>query len=325
MELYEKVFGKYLDNAAKQGENLVIPCLWHSDHNPSLSISTNPEKPVYKCWSCGKKGSLIGAYMELNNVDYKTALKELDMFDENHKSLPKYQHPHPEQLVPKEKKERVEVDYNDYCYKVWNDTIMHDKFYEFYGKKLYELRGITYDTAVVCMIGYDKDKGWIFPIIRYGDNKTVGYEVRQKEFKKFSNGSKCFKADHTPSCLSVVWQGFEDKKAIVCEGFIDSIFMYQYLHEKTQREEKCEWAKVKETILTPSNGVKTVVELVKENELWNKFKEVLFVLDNDEASRPITEELKKLTREHGDNFKFFTGLKDGGDFEDWYKQHLTNI
>ena len=28
--------------------------------------------------------------MELNNVDYKTALKELDMFDDNYKPQPVY-------------------------------------------------------------------------------------------------------------------------------------------------------------------------------------------------------------------------------------------
>ena len=206
MELYEKVFGKYLDGAIKQGDNLLIKCLWHSpDNKPSLSISTDPNKPVYKCWSCGKVGSLVGAYIELNNVDYKTALKELDMFDENkaHYKPPIWQDLHPKREV---KKMKPEIDYSKYCYDVWNDTIMDEKKYEFYGKKLYELRGITYDTAVACMIGYDVNKGWIFPITRFSDNKVVGYEVRQKEFKKFSNGSKCFKADNTPSCLSVEWK-----------------------------------------------------------------------------------------------------------------------
>lgn len=321
MQLYEKVFGKYLDNAKKQGDNLVIPCLWHSDHKPSLSISTNPDKPVYQCWSCGKKGSLIGAYMELNNVDYKTALKELDMFDDNYKPQPVYVSlPEP----VKHEKTVKDVDYSEYCYNAWTNTIMHNNHFAFYGKKLYELRGITYDTAVACCIGYDKNKGWIFPFSRLQDGKCTGYEIRQKEFKLFDfNKSKCYKAKDSESCLSVVWKG-TSRKAVCCEGFIDSFFMYQYLHEKAQLKTKRITAQVEETIITPTNGVKTIPELVKAVELWKLFDEVLFVLDNDAASQPITEELKQFAKQNGYNFKFFNGLNEGEDFENWYKWRLKN-
>ena len=319
MELYEKVFGKYLDGAIKQGDNLVIKCLWHSpDNKPSLSISTDPNKPVYQCWSCGKRGSILGAYMELNNVDYKTALKELEMFDENY-SQPVY-------VTPTEtlKKQKKEVDYTDYCSEVIGNSILHNKNFAFYGKKLYELRGITYHTAVACGIGYDINKGWIFPFCRLQDNKCVGYEIRQKEFKKFDfNKSKCYKAENSTSCFSIVHHGLNNKRAIVAEGFIDACFMYQYLHEKAQRKAKSEFAQVEETIITPTNGVKTIPELIKQVELWKLFDEVLFVLDNDSASNPITEELKQLTDKHGRNFKFFEGLQEGEDFEDWYKKLLT--
>ena len=317
-ELYKKVFGKYItENSQKIGNNIMINCLWHDDKSPSLGISTDDNNPTYHCFGCGKKGSLIGAYMELNNVDYKTALKELEMFDENY-NKPVYVTP-----VETKHKEEKEIDYSEYCNSRWNATIMHDRLFEFYGKKLYEFRGITLDTAVACGIGFDVNKGWIFPFCRLSDNKCTGYEVRHKKFEKFEfSGSKCYKAKDSESCLSVVWQGWENKKAIVCEGFIDSYFMYQYLHEKAQMLGS---QYVNETILTPTNGVKTVPELIKENKLWEKFEEVLFVLDNDNASNPITEELKQFTNEKGYNFKFFVGLKEGQDFEDWYKTYYLSV
>ena len=311
MELYKKVFGKYItEKSTKIGNNIMINCLWHEDKSPSLGISINENNPVYHCFGCGKRGSLIGAYMELNNVDYKTALKELEI--ENYQK--------PVYVTPIEtKKEKKEVDYSEYCYNVWNNTIMNELEFSKYGKKLYELRKITYPTAVACMIGYDANKGWIFPFYRLKDGKCCGYEIRQKDFKKFEfNNSKCYKAKDSLSCLSVVYKGWNNKKAIVCEGFIDAMKMYQYLHEKKQMTEHSEFAQVDETILTPTNGVKTIPELVKENELWNKFDEVLFVLDNDDASNPITEELKQLTNEKDYNFKFFTGLKEGEDWENYY-------
>ena len=339
-EHFLKIYGDYLEsNTDINQKNVVFKCPFHADSNPSYAVSTDPTHPVGHCWSCGAKHSWVNFYMTTRGIDYITALKQLDMFDNDYKPAPtppKFVTTHPEQLVPKSKRQHIEVDYSDYCYKVWNDTIASETEYAKYGKRLYELRGITYDTAIACMIGYDESKGWIFPIVRFGDNKTVGYEVRQKEFKKFSNGSKCFKAENTPSCLSVVWQGIDNKKAICCEGLIDSCFMYQYLHEKAQITENSDIAQVKETILTPSNGVKTVFELVNENQLWNKFDEILFVLDNDpyklnektgkmeSPGNDTANELKQLANDKGYNFKFFTGLPDGWDFENLYDRKLKS-
>jgi hypothetical protein len=121
-----------------------------------------------------------------------------------------------------------------------------------------------------------------------------------------------------------VYEGWDNKRCIVNEGFIDSAFMYQYLHEKAQITENSEFAKVKETILTPTNGVKTIPELVKSVELWNKFDEILFILYEDEAGRSVTEELKQLANDKGYNFKFFTGLPDGWDFENLYDRKLKS-
>ena len=200
---------------------------------------------------------------------------------------------------------------------------MHDEFYEFYCKKLYELRGLTLPTAVVCMIGYDPQKGWIFPCVRYSDNKIVGYEIRQKYFQtfKFKNGkeTKCYKADNTPSCICSVYQAWDNKKAIFCEGFIDAFKMYQYKHELTQKF-KGVFEKVDCSILTSSCGVKHIPELVEKAKLWNDFEEVIFCLDNDEAGNNASEKLKNLP--HEGKFKFFNQIPEGKDFEDYYEEVL---
>ena len=80
MELYEKVFGSFIpNNPTRTGNNIMINCPFHKDDNASLCISTDPNKPVFNCFGCGKKGSLIGAFMELNNLSYPDALKALDI------------------------------------------------------------------------------------------------------------------------------------------------------------------------------------------------------------------------------------------------------
>lgn len=326
--LFNKIFGDLIPQGTNTNQkNIMINCIFHNDKNASLSISTDENKPVYNCFGCNEKGSWIGFYMKRNNLSYPEALKALDM-DKPFEQKPV------KQFTPKEPPPKIEIDYSDFCLKAWNDTIAHDEFYEFYCKKLYDLRGLTLPTAAVCMIGYDPKQGWIFPCIRYSDNKIVGYEVRQKYFQtfKFKNGkeTKCYKAENTPSCICTVFQGFNNKKAIFCEGFIDAYFMYQFQNEKF---EKYKYYNRKDfpTILTASCGVSHIPELVKEAKLWNDFEEIIFCLDNDEwlpnekgVLRSAGNEAKQKLMElpHENKFKFFNGLAEGEDFEDYYKRVL---
>lgn len=336
---FEKIYANVLTGKENlNNKEVQVCCPFHNDSKPSMSINTETGK--YICFACNAHGSPVGYWMQTQGVDYKTALKQLDMFDNDYKPAPtppKFVTTHPEQLVPKMKKPHIEVDYSDYCYSIWSSTIASDTEYQRYGKRLYELRGITYDTAVTCMIGYDNSKGWIFPFNRFPDHKCTGYEIRHKEFKKFDfNNSKCYKAKDSESCLSIVYEGWNNRKAIISEGFIDGIKLYQYLHERKQLKENSDIAQVEETILTPTNGVKTIPELVKQNELWNKFEEVLFVIDNDpyklnektgkmeSPGNDTIDELKQLANDKGYNFKFFTGLPEGWDFENLYDRKLKN-
>lgn len=316
--LFDKIFGDLIPNGTNLNQkNIMINCIFHDDKNASLCISTDENKPVYNCFGCREKGSWIGFFMKRNNLTYSEALKALDM----NKS---FEQKPIKQIISKEPENRIDTDYSDYCFKCWNDTMMNKDFFEFYGKKLYELRGITLPTAIACLIGYDKDKGWIFPCIRYSDEKIVGYEIRQKYFQtfKFKNGkeTKCYKAENTPSCICSVFKAFDNKKAIFCEGFVDAYFMYQYQKEKITKL-KNEYEIVDCSILTASCGVTHVPELVKEAKLWDDFEEIIFCLDNDDAGRKAKEKLLELP--HGNKFKFFNGLAEGEDFEDYYKRILV--
>lgn len=323
---FEKIYAPVLTGKEDlRKREIQVLCPFHDDKTPSMSINT--ENGLYNCFACGG-GSAIGFYMKYNNLSYSEAMKQLEL------DTP-IQHAPNRQIIHKPEPPKVEVDYSDYCYKVWNDTIMHDEFYEFYCKKLYELRGITFPTAVACMIGYDPNKGWIFPCMRYSDNKIVGYEVREKYFQKFKfkdgKETKCYKAEHTPSCICTVFDGGK-RKAIFCEGFVDSYFMYQYKYELAQKF-KGELAQVDCTILTSSNGVAHIPSLVEEAKLWNDFDEIIFCLDNDawkpdkktgilrSAGNEAKQKLIELP--HENKFKFFNLLEVDEDFEAYYKRVLV--
>lgn len=315
LDNFEKIYAPILTGKEKlNNREIQVLCPFHNDKNASMSINT--ESGLYHCFACGSSGSAVGFYMKYNNLSYPEALKALDMDKPYEKPV--------KQIIVKEKPKKEVIDYTDYCLKVWDNSIMHDEFYEFYAKKLYELRGITFPTAVACFIGYDPSKGWIFPCIDYETKKCVGYEIRHKLFQhfKFKNGkeTKCYKADNTPSCLCWIYEAWDNKKAIICEGFVDSYFQYQYQYEKTQKF-KGEFEKVDCSILTASCGVKAIPELVEQAKLWNDFEEIIFCLDNDEAGRAAKEKLLELP--HENKFRFFNMLEDGEDFEEFYKRVLV--
>ena len=109
---FEKIYANVLTGKENLNKKEIqVCCPFHNDKNPSMSINTETGK--YICFSCNAHGSAVGYWMQTRNVDYKTALKELDLFEENHVTQPKYVHPYPEQLIPKEKKQHIEVDYTE--------------------------------------------------------------------------------------------------------------------------------------------------------------------------------------------------------------------
>ena len=310
---FDIIFDGYIPPNIKKTENIMISCPFHEDKTPSFCISTNENKPVVHCFSCDYNASWIGFYMKTRGVDYRTALKDLGEYNENYKR--------PLVNLPKPVKAKPPVEIIDYGEEILyaSQGFYDERYWVFFGRKLFELQGITLDTAVACMIGYIKGKGWIFPAFRYPDGKCVGYEIREKEFKKFPSGSKCYKADNTPSCMCAVWFGCGYEKCYVMEGFKDAYYMYQYLHERNQKKYPNDILaqQVSETILTPSNGVSSIHGLLEDEKLLKKldeFKQVIFVLDADKAGKKEMEKLMLMN----EKWKFFGGLQDGEDFGEWY-------
>lgn len=314
----KKIYAPILKGGEQfDGRELQLFCPFHSHSYKTPSMSVNTKTGNFICFSCGEKGGGVSFYAKTRNVSISQALKDLDEFDDDFKERPV-------QIMPqlaKQPKAEPEHDYSDYILKILNESLLHETRYAFYGKKLYELRGITYPTAVACLIGYDPKKGWVFPTVRYGDNKIIGYEIRKKDFTLFDNGTKCYRSKGGANCLSVTYSPVGgSRKAYVAEGYCDAAFLYQYLHEQAQKKGG-EFATVTDTILTPSNGVKILPEVVESLQLWDDFSEVVFILDNDTAGNDA--KVKLAAMEYQGKFKFFK-LPESFDFEDAYKKGILN-
>jgi len=295
--MYRKIFKDFINNKSIILDNdIIINCPFHNDRNPSCSVSIDENKPIYHCFSCGAKGSWIGAHMKLNNFTYQEALADLEL-----EKAP---------VIRQEKIKPVKK-YQNYSDKViqYQNNFYYN--YEKSGKLLYNNIGLTLYTAMSVGIGYG-DSAWLFPIYKYPDYAIVGYELRKEDFKNYPNGSKCLKPklenDYTLNCLSVTYRADNNKRVIICEGFKDSYFLYQWLFEKGQGK------KVEDTIMTPSCGVRSLLGLLEEYTL-NEFEEILIILDNDKAGNEVKKELQKNKR-----YGFFKELKENEDFEIYYKR-----
>lgn len=59
----------------KKGQNYWGCCPFHNEKTPSFSVSE--EKGFYHCFGCGEHGDIISFTMKSENIDFKTAIKEL--------------------------------------------------------------------------------------------------------------------------------------------------------------------------------------------------------------------------------------------------------
>ena len=58
-----------------RGRNYFGVCPFHDDNHPSMSV--NPEKRIYKCFSCGATGTVFKFIMDYENVSFVEAVKKV--------------------------------------------------------------------------------------------------------------------------------------------------------------------------------------------------------------------------------------------------------
>ena len=59
----------------KTGQNFTGICPFHPDTKASFNVS--PQRQIFKCFGCGKAGNIYTFVMEMDRVDFPTAVKML--------------------------------------------------------------------------------------------------------------------------------------------------------------------------------------------------------------------------------------------------------
>lgn len=132
----------------KRGANYVACCPFHHEKTPSFSVS--PSKGVFKCFGCGKAGSVVGFVMEHEQMSYVEALKYLGQ---------KYG------IEVKEKEESAEevqqrlhheslLIVNDFAQKYYTRTLWENPEGQAVGLSYFRERGFTDETIRKFLLGY---------------------------------------------------------------------------------------------------------------------------------------------------------------------------
>ena len=128
----------------KKGQNYWGCCPFHNEKTPSFSVAE--DKGFYHCFGCGEHGDIISFTMKSENVDFKTAIKELA--DMAGLKVPDYKPRDPEVVA----REESYVQITDRA-----ATIYQKKLYEESGAHALEYikkRGFTDEMIKKYRIGY---------------------------------------------------------------------------------------------------------------------------------------------------------------------------
>ncbi len=151
----------------KRGANYVACCPFHHEKTPSFSVS--PSKGVFKCFGCGKAGSVVGFVMEHEQMSYVEALKYLGQ---------KYG------IEVKEKEETAEeiqqrlhheslLIVNDFAQKYYTQTLWEHKEGQAVGLSYFRERGFSDETIKKFLLGYSLN-----------EKRAFTHQAQKKGYKK---------------------------------------------------------------------------------------------------------------------------------------------
>jgi DNA primase len=143
----EEVVGDFV-SLKRRGANFVACCPFHQEKTPSFSVS--PSKGIFKCFGCGKAGSVVTFIMEHEQMSYVEALKYL-----GHKYGIEVKDKEESQ---QETEERLAHEslliVNDFAEKFYSDTLYNSQEGEAVGMSYFKERGFTEQTIKKFKLGY---------------------------------------------------------------------------------------------------------------------------------------------------------------------------
>lgn len=136
----------------RRGANYIACCPFHHEKTPSFSVS--PSKGIYKCFGCGKAGSVVSFVMEHEQLSYVEALKYLghkygiEVKEKEESQEDQQQRLHHESLLI----------VNDYAQKFYTEQLHTTEEGIAVGLSYFKERGFTDETIEKFLLGYAPNK-----------------------------------------------------------------------------------------------------------------------------------------------------------------------
>ena len=136
----------------RRGANYIACCPFHHEKTPSFSVS--PSKGIYKCFGCGKAGSVVSFVMEHEQMSYAEALKylgrkygiEVKEKEETQEDIQQRLH-HESLLIV-----------NDFAQKFYTEQLLKSDEGIAIGLSYFKERGFTDATIEKFLLGYAPNK-----------------------------------------------------------------------------------------------------------------------------------------------------------------------
>ncbi|MCB8964239.1 MAG: DNA primase [Bacteroidales bacterium] len=132
----------------KRGVNYLGHCPFHNEKTPSFTVS--PSKGIFKCFGCGKGGSVVNFVMEIEHLNYVEALKFL---------AKKYsievveKEATPEEMEQRNERESLMV-VNAYAQRYFSDILLKHSDGKNIGLAYFKERGFHTNTIEKFQLGY---------------------------------------------------------------------------------------------------------------------------------------------------------------------------
>lgn len=167
----EEIVGDYV-SLRKRGTNMMGLCPFHDEKTPSFTVS--PAKGIYKCFGCGKGGNAVNFVMEMEQLSYYEALKQVAQ---------KYHiHIEEKELSPEEQKQFSDRDsmmvLNEFASKYFAEQMLQTAEGRSIGLTYFKQRGFTDQIIEKFQLGFGPEGKDVF--VRECANKGYKEEFLSK-------------------------------------------------------------------------------------------------------------------------------------------------
>ncbi len=154
-----RIIQPYAQDLKKKGANWMACCPFHQEKTPSFSV--NPSKGFYKCFGCGKGGSVYNFLMEMEGLNFPEAIKRVAEISGVMLPEPIDDKSYEVNKKKKEEKKKLAdeiIELNKMALEFWETELQAKNAKAKNAREYLKKRGISEETQKAFHIGFSPDK-----------------------------------------------------------------------------------------------------------------------------------------------------------------------